>query len=142
MVHVASEMEREGFSVPLLIGGATTSRVHTAVKIHPNYHRGQTVYVLDASRAVGVASALLSDEQKPAYVADIRAEYAKIAEAHLRGEQNKQRMKLADARANGLKLDWAGYTPPRPGFIGTRVFETWPISSAPSTGRRSSRPGS
>ncbi|KAF0136373.1 MAG: 5-methyltetrahydrofolate--homocysteine methyltransferase, partial [Xanthobacteraceae bacterium] len=128
MVHVAAEMEREGFSVPLLIGGATTSRVHTAVKIHPNYSRGQTVYVLDASRAVGVASALLSEEQKPAYVADIKADYAKIAEAHLRGEQNKQRMKLSDARANSLKLDWAGYTPPKPGFIGTRVFEDFDLA--------------
>ncbi len=128
MVHVAAEMEREGFSVPLLIGGATTSRVHTAVKIHPNYSRGQTVYVLDASRAVGVASALLSEEQKPAYVAEIKADYAKIAEAHLRGEQNKQRMKLADARANSLKLDWAGYTPPQPGFIGTRVFEDFDLA--------------
>jgi len=128
MVHVASEMEREGFSVPLLIGGATTSRVHTAVKIHPNYSRGQTVYVLDASRAVGVASALLSEDQKPAYIADIRTEYAKIAEAHLRGEQNKLRMKLADARANGLKLDWVGYTPPKPGFIGTRVFDDFDLA--------------
>jgi 5-methyltetrahydrofolate--homocysteine methyltransferase len=128
MVHVAGEMERQGFNVPLLIGGATTSRVHTAVKIHPNYNAGQTVYVLDASRAVGVASALLSDEQKPAYVADIKAEYAKIAEAHLRGEQNKQRMKLADARANGLKLDWKDYQPPKPGFIGTRVFEDFDLA--------------
>ncbi|QCK88234.1 methionine synthase [Phreatobacter aquaticus] len=128
MVHVAAEMERQGFSVPLLIGGATTSRVHTAVKIHPSYERGQTVYVLDASRAVGVASALLSEDQKPAYVADIRAEYAKIAEAHLRGEQNKLRMKLADARANALKLDWTGYQPPEPSFIGTRVYEDFDLA--------------
>jgi 5-methyltetrahydrofolate--homocysteine methyltransferase len=128
MVHVAAEMERQGFSVPLLIGGATTSRVHTAVKIHPSYKRGQTVYVLDASRAVGVASALLSDEQKPAYIADIRAEYAKIAEAHLRGEQNKLRMKLADARANALKLDWNAYQPPEPSFIGTRVYEDFDLA--------------
>jgi len=128
MVHVAGEMERQGFDVPLLIGGATTSRVHTAVKIHPNYNQGQTVYVLDASRAVGVASALLSSEQKPAYVADIKAEYAKIAEAHLRGEQNKQRLPLADARANGLKLDWKDYQPPKPSFIGTRVFEDFDLA--------------
>jgi 5-methyltetrahydrofolate--homocysteine methyltransferase len=128
MVHVASEMEREGFTVPLLIGGATTSRVHTAVKIHPNYTKGQTVYVLDASRAVGVASALLSEDQKDGYVADIRTEYAKIAEAHLRGEQAKLRMPLADARANRLKLDWEGYVPPKPGFIGTRVFEDYDLA--------------
>ena len=79
MVHVASEMERQGFELPLLIGGATTSRVHTAVKIHPHYKRGQTVYVNDASRAVGVAQALLSREAKNDYITDIRAEYAKIA---------------------------------------------------------------
>jgi 5-methyltetrahydrofolate--homocysteine methyltransferase len=133
MVHVASEMEREGFDVPLLIGGATTSRVHTAVKIHPNYSRGQTVYVLDASRAVGVASALLSADQREAYIAEIRAEYARIAEAHLRGEQAKQRLPLADARANGLKLDWAGYTPPRPSFTGTRVFEDFDLAELVNT---------
>ena len=75
MVHVAAEMERQGFDIPLLIGGATTSRVHTAVKIDPNYRRGQTVYVTDASRAVGVASSLLSKETRPAYTADIRTEY-------------------------------------------------------------------
>jgi 5-methyltetrahydrofolate--homocysteine methyltransferase len=128
MVHVAGEMERQGFDVPLLIGGATTSRVHTAVKIHPNYNQGQTVYVLDASRAVGVASALLSDEQRPAYVANIKAEYAKIAEAHLRGEQNKQRLPIAEARANSLKLDWQGYEPPKPSFVGTRVFEDFDLA--------------
>ncbi|MFN3853722.1 MAG: methionine synthase [Phreatobacter sp.] len=133
MVHVAAEMEREGFDVPLLIGGATTSRVHTAVKIHPNYTRGQAVYVLDASRAVGVASALLSADQKEAYIAEIRAEYARIAEAHLRGEQAKQRLPLADARANGLKLDWAGYTPPRPSFTGTRVFEDFDLAELVNT---------
>ncbi|WP_163068571.1 hypothetical protein, partial [Acinetobacter baumannii] len=77
-----AEMERQGYEVPLLIGGATTSRVHTAVKIHPNYLRGQAVYVADASRAVGVASTLLSSDNKPKFVADIRAEYAKIADAH------------------------------------------------------------
>jgi len=128
MVHVASEMEREGFDIPLLIGGATTSRVHTAVKIHPNYTRGQTVYVLDASRAVGVASALLSEDQKGGYIADIRTEYAKIAEAHLRGEQNKQRLPLAEARANALKLDFDAYNPPKPSFTGTRVFEEYDLA--------------
>src|SRR5579883_2506730 len=87
MCHVAAEMERQGFEVPLLIGGATTSRVHTAVKIHPNYRRGQTIYVNDASRAVGVTSALLSADRRPGYVAGIRAEYARIAETHARGEE-------------------------------------------------------
>src|SRR5216117_2465848 len=78
MCHVAAEMEREGFVVPLLIGGATTSRVHTAVKIHPNYRRGQAVYVTDASRAVGVAANLMSAQARPGYIAEIRAEYARI----------------------------------------------------------------
>jgi 5-methyltetrahydrofolate--homocysteine methyltransferase len=86
MCFVASEMEREGFDIPLLIGGATTSRVHTAVKIHPNYARGQAIYVNDASRAVGVVSALLSGEQKAPYVATVRADYAKVADAHARAE--------------------------------------------------------
>src|ERR1700688_4517284 len=79
MCHVAAEMERKGFDVPLLIGGATTSRVHTAVKIHPHYRRGQTIYVNDASRAVGVVAALLSRDSKERYVNDVRAEYARIA---------------------------------------------------------------
>src|SRR5205085_11212822 len=78
MCHVAAEMERQGFEVPLLIGGATTSRVHTAVKIHPNYRRGQAVHVNDASRAVGVASNLMSREMRGATVAQIRSEYARI----------------------------------------------------------------
>ncbi len=127
MVHVASEMERQGFDLPLLIGGATTSRVHTAVKIHPNYTRGQTVYVNDASRAVGVAQALLSREGRGAYVTDIRAEYAKIAAAHARAQADKQRLSLAAARANALKLDWKDYTPPKPIFLGTKVLENYPL---------------
>src|SRR5207342_3381786 len=96
MCHVAAEMERQGFEVPLLIGGATTSRVHTAVKIHPNYRRGQTVYVNDASRAVGVVSSLLGRETRHRVVTEIRAEYARIAAAHARGEATKQRLSLAD----------------------------------------------
>jgi 5-methyltetrahydrofolate--homocysteine methyltransferase len=128
MVHVAAEMEREGFSIPLLIGGATTSRVHTAVKIHPQYHSGQTVYVNDASRAVGVVSSLLSADQRPAYVADIRAEYQKVADKHARGEIEKQRISLAKARENAFRPDWAAYTPPKPTFLGTRVFENYDLS--------------
>jgi 5-methyltetrahydrofolate--homocysteine methyltransferase len=129
MCLVAAEMERQGFAVPLLIGGATTSRVHTAVKIHPNYRRGQAVYVNDASRAVGVASALMSREARESYVADIRQEYARIAAAHARGEESKQRLSLADARANALKLDWSRrYAPPVPAFLGTRVLADVPIA--------------
>ena len=103
MCHVAAEMERQGFDLPLLIGGATTSRTHTAVKIHPNYRRGQTVYVTDASRAVGVAQSLMSRQARPAYVADVRDEYAKIAAAHARAEENKQRLSLTAARANAAE---------------------------------------
>ncbi|SMH56444.1 methionine synthase [Mesorhizobium australicum] len=128
MVHVASEMEREGFDIPLLIGGATTSRVHTAVKIHPRYDRGQAVYVTDASRAVGVVSSLLSPEMKPGYIETLRAEYKKVTEAHERSEREKQRLPLARARANAHKIDWADYTPPRPSFLGTRVFENWDLA--------------
>ncbi len=127
MAHVAAEMEREGFDIPLLIGGATTSRVHTAVKIHPRYEKGQAVYVTDASRAVGVVSNLLSREARPGFVDNIRAEYRKVAEAHARSEADKQRLPLPAARANAFKADWATYTPPKPSFLGTRVFEGWDL---------------
>jgi 5-methyltetrahydrofolate--homocysteine methyltransferase len=127
MCFVAAEMEREGFDLPLLIGGATTSRVHTAVKIHPNYGKGQTVYVTDASRAVGVVQALLSIEARGAYIDTVRAEYGKVAEAHRRSEADKQRLPLAKARANAFKSDWTGYEPPRPLFTGTRVFRTYDV---------------
>ena len=128
MAHVAAEMEREGFDIPLLIGGATTSRVHTAVKIHPRYERGQAVYVTDASRAVGVVSNLLSEGAKGGYVDELRAEYRKVADAHARSEAEKQRLPLARARANAQKLDWASYTPPKPTFLGTKVFESWDLA--------------
>ncbi|MFG1331321.1 methionine synthase [Xanthobacter autotrophicus] len=128
MVNVAAEMEREGFSLPLLIGGATTSRVHTAVKISPRYERGQAVYVTDASRAVGVVSNLLNKETRGAYVADIRAEYRKLAEAHARADANKQRVPLAKARDNALKLDFSAYEAPKPAFLGTHVFEDHDLS--------------
>ena len=121
MCHVAAEMERQGFDVPLLIGGATTSRTHTAVKIHPNYRRGQAVYVNDASRAVGVVSSLLSREARTRTITDVRAEYSRIAAAHARGEENKKRVSLSDARANALKLNWSGsYAPPAPQWLGAR----------------------
>jgi 5-methyltetrahydrofolate--homocysteine methyltransferase len=128
MCHVAAEMERQGFDLPLLIGGATTSRTHTAVKIHPNYRRGQAVYVTDASRAVGVAQSLMSRQLRPAYVAEVRDEYAKIAAAHARAEENKLRLSLKAARANAAKFDWANYKPAKPSFIGTRAFENFPLA--------------
>jgi 5-methyltetrahydrofolate--homocysteine methyltransferase len=128
MVNVAGEMEREGFSIPLLIGGATTSRVHTAVKIHPAYHRGQAVYVTDASRAVGVVSTLLSQEQRDAYIETVRAEYARTADAHARAERDKQRLPLAKARANAFRTDWIAYDPPKPSFTGTRVLSSYSVA--------------
>jgi len=128
MVHVASEMQRQGFDIPLLIGGATTSRVHTAVKIHPQYKAGQAVYVTDASRAVGVVSSLLAEDGNDAYVEGIRGEYAKVAEAHARAEAEKQRLPLASARENAVKIDWSAYQPTRPGFTGTKVFETYDLA--------------
>jgi len=128
MCFVAAEMEREGFDLPLLIGGATTSRVHTAVKIHPNYVKGQAVYVTDASRAVGVVQSLLSPQSRDAAIETVRAEYSKVAAAHRRSEADKQRLPLAKARANALKPDWASYAPPRPTFIGTRVFRTYDVA--------------
>ncbi len=129
MCNVAAEMERQGFDIPLLIGGATTSRVHTAVKIHPNYRRGQAVYVNDASRAVSVTSALLSTERRDGYVTDLRKDYARIAESHARGEEQKRRISLAAARANALKLDWNGnYRPTRPRTLGTTVLRDQSIA--------------
>jgi 5-methyltetrahydrofolate--homocysteine methyltransferase len=129
MCHVAAEMERQGFDLPLMIGGATTSRVHTAVKIHPNYRRGQTVYVNDASRAVGVAQSLMSVDARSGYVAELRGEYARIATAHARAQEDKARLPLSVARANALKLDWSGaYQPPKPGFIGTKVLNDYPVT--------------
>jgi 5-methyltetrahydrofolate--homocysteine methyltransferase len=129
MCHVAAELERQGFDVPLLIGGATTSRVHTAVKIHPNYRRGQTLYVNDASRAVGVVSSLLSPETRAHAINEVRAEYARIAAAHARGEEGKQRLALADARANALRLNWSGdYRPPVPRVLGVRRLDELPLA--------------
>jgi 5-methyltetrahydrofolate--homocysteine methyltransferase len=128
MCFVAAEMEREGFDLPLLIGGATTSRVHTAVKIHPNYTKGQTVYVTDASRAVGVVQSLFSAQSRAHAIATVRAEYTKVAAAHRRGEADKQRLPLAKARANAFKPDWASYAPPRPVFCGTRVFRAYSVA--------------
>ncbi len=128
MCHVASEMEREGFDIPLLIGGATTSRVHTAVKIHPNYSRSQSVYVTDASRAVGVVSALLNRDNRDNYMDTVRAEYKKVAEAHARGEADKKRLSIAKARANRWTCDWSSYEAVKPSFFGTRTFRTYDVA--------------
>ena len=127
MCHVAAEMEREGFDIPLLIGGATTSRIHTAVKVNPNYKRGQAIYVTDASRAVGVASNLISETSREKFVADIREEYARMATAHAGAREKKDRQSLAVARENRLVVDWKGYKPVHPTFLGTKIFEDYPL---------------
>ena len=125
MQHVASEMQRDDFfrikKIPLLIGGATTSRVHTAVKIAPHYE-GPVVYVPDASRSVGVCSELLSDSRAAAYVAELEADYAKVR-AHHANKKQVPLVSLAEARANKTPIDWAAYTPPAPKFTGRRVLK-------------------
>src|SRR3954454_10187579 len=125
MQHVAAEMQRDEFfrvaKIPLLIGGATTSRVHTAVKIAPHYD-GPVVYVPDASRSVGVCSELLSDDRAAAYVAELEADYEKVR-AHHANKKQVPLVSLAEARANKTKVDWAAYTPPAPKFIGRRVLK-------------------
>jgi len=128
MCFVAAEMEREGLEVPLLIGGATTSRVHTAVKIAPNYKRNQAIYVLDASRAVGVVSKLLSETESKPYLANIAAEYETVRAKHLAGEAKKRRITLEKARSNRFEIDWSGHQPKKPSFFGARVFETYDLA--------------
>src|SRR6201996_819032 len=121
MVFVAGEMERRGFSIPLLIGGATTSKTHTAVKIEPKYKGGQTTYVLDASRAVGVVSGLLSPSERDRLMAETKADYVKVREAFARGQDKRARSTLAEARDNAFTPDWTVYDPPAPSFLGTRT---------------------
>ncbi len=128
MVHVAQEMERTGFELPLLIGGATTSRAHTAVKIAPNYH-ASAVHVLDASRAVGVVSSLLNEKQKATFDTKIRAEYAALREQHAAKMRVKTFLTLEQARANRTPIKWTAYQPARPEFLGTRVYSSIPGST-------------
>jgi 5-methyltetrahydrofolate--homocysteine methyltransferase len=128
MSFLAGELERQGLSVPLLIGGATTSRVHTAVKIDPKYSGGPVVHVNDASRAVGVASALLSPERREAYAAEVRADYAKISAAHFRAQADKKRLKLKDARANAVTIDFAKAPPKQPAFLGIKTFRDYDLA--------------
>ncbi len=126
MVHVAKEMERQGFEVPLLIGGATTSRVHTAVKIAQNYSN-PVVYVQDASRAVGVAQSLLSTRLKTNFAQNVSKEYAEIREEHAKKQLNKKKFSLQQARANKFTFNWQDYTPLKPTFLGIKVFEDYPL---------------
>ena len=126
MAFLAGEMQREGFTIPLLIGGATTSRAHTAVKIETQYD-GPVVYVQDASRAVGVASALLSDDGREAFVAGVRAEYDAIRVHRAASGKATRLVSLAEARANRMRIDWAATAPPVPQRPGVTVFDPWPL---------------
>jgi 5-methyltetrahydrofolate--homocysteine methyltransferase len=126
MAHNAREMEREGFEIPLLIGGATTSRVHTAVKIAPNY-RGPVIWVPDASRSVSVCSSLLSDEQRTGYLAEVKAEYARIKTQH-EGKKGPELVTLEHARANALHTDWQQYAPPAPEMPGIKLLKNYDLA--------------
>ncbi len=121
MVHVAQEMEREGFRLPLLIGGATTSRAHTAVKIAPHYG-ASTVHVLDASRAVGVVNSLLNEELKSAFDKKTREEFERLRQEHSAKTRERKLLTLEQARANRTTINWDGYVPPKPEFLGVRVY--------------------
>jgi len=123
MVHVAQEMEREGFRLPLLIGGATTSRAHTAVKIAPHY-QASTVHVLDASRAVGVVNSLLNQNLKFEFDRKTREDYERLRREHSARTQRKNLLKLEEARVNRTRIDWSTYAPPKPEFLGVRVHQT------------------
>ncbi|MGB5259544.1 MAG: methionine synthase [Gammaproteobacteria bacterium] len=127
MVHIAREMERLGFELPLLIGGATTSQIHTSVKIDPQYH-GPVVYVPDASRAVGVAGTLLSRDRCDEYIQATKARYQELREQRAAQQQDRNLLSLNAARANRFGNDWSNYTPPRPSFTGLKVFDDYPLA--------------
>ncbi|MBK18527.1 MAG: methionine synthase [Rhodospirillaceae bacterium] len=126
MVHVASEMERQSLEIPLLIGGATTSKVHTAVKIEPAYH-SPVVHVLDASRSVGVISALTSDEGREPFVEEVRADYEKVRARYEGADDGIRGVSLEEARSNRFAIDWSNVLPPRPRVLGTRDFDEFPL---------------
>jgi 5-methyltetrahydrofolate--homocysteine methyltransferase len=126
MIHVAKEMSREGFTLPLILGGATTSKAHTAVKIRQHYDHG-VVHVLDASRAVNVVSALLSPEQKPAYLSQLDAEYEKLREEHAGRTKEKAMLTFEEAKANAFQIDWAAADLAVPGEYGVQVFDDFPL---------------
>jgi 5-methyltetrahydrofolate--homocysteine methyltransferase len=132
MVHVASEMQRLEFSVPLLIGGATTSKAHTAVKIEPNYDRDTTVYVPDASRSVAVATQLMGDG-KADFAAQRREEYEAVRERVANRKPRARQLSYTEAADRGTRLDWQGYEPPRPTFTGIRVYEDFPLEQLVDT---------
>ena len=127
MQHVAREMQRQGFKLPLLIGGATTSRVHTAVKIAPHYTSGPVIYVSDASRSVSVCQSLVSDDAAAKYIGEVKAEYQRVREQHA-SKKGPELVTLAEARANATRVDWTGYTPTQPKFLGKRHFRNFDLA--------------
>jgi 5-methyltetrahydrofolate--homocysteine methyltransferase len=129
MVHVAREMQRLDYQVPLLIGGATTSKAHTAVKIEPKYQNNQVVYVPDASRAVGVATTLLSADLRDDYVAKLKEEYVAVRERTAKRRSGENLLSYADAKKIGSKIDWEGYTPAIPKQLGLHVFDDYPLEN-------------
>jgi len=128
MVFVAKEMQRKGFKIPLLIGGATTSKAHTAVKIDPQYSNDAVIYVADASRAVGVATTLLSKEMRGNFIAEHRAEYAKIRERLANKQPKAAKLGYAESVENGFKID-DNYVPPKPNALGTQVITNYPLAT-------------
>ena len=129
MVFVAKEMQRKGFNIPLMIGGATTSKAHTAVKIDPQYQNDGVLYTADASRAVGVATQLLSAEMKPKLLADYAADYEKIRIRLANKQPKAAKLSYSESIKNGLKLDWAHYVPPKPQILGQKVFKNYPLET-------------
>ena len=127
MVHVAKEMERLGMETPLMIGGATTSLIHTAVKIEPNYH-GCSIYVKDASRAVGVAQRLVTKDTRDAFIADLKKDYEEKRSRHKGRKSSRRQLSIAEARANKTKIDWAAYQPTKPAKLGLEVFDDYPLA--------------
>ncbi|MEE8058730.1 MAG: methionine synthase [Pseudomonadales bacterium] len=129
MVYVAKEMQRLALDLPLMIGGATTSKAHTAVKIEPQYQNSGVVYVADASRSVSVASLLMSKEKRDNYIQERRDEYAIIRERNAKRKPKTKKMSYQQAIDNGAKLQWQGYTPPVPSFLGIKVFDDYDLTS-------------
>ena len=127
MTHIAKEMQRLGMNIPVMIGGATTSKAHTAVKIDQHYDH-PIVWVKDASRAVGVAQSLISDELRVKFVADLKEEYEGVRERHASRQKETQWLSLEQARANKIQIDWSAYEPTTPSFIGTKVFDEYPLA--------------
>lgn len=129
MVYVAKQMQEQGFNLPLLIGGATTSKAHTAVKIEPNYQNDAVVYVADASRAVGVATTLLSKEKRVDFISALRQEYGEVRERLANRQPKAAKLSYAESIEHGFQYDWANYTPPKPNQLGQVILDDYPLQN-------------